>query len=245
MRKGTIMKKKIGVVPKVKFGDSSASNMVDYYYLGNNYIKRVTEAGCIPIGIAASDGWVAEELLDLCDGFLVQGGQNFSPYHFQIIHHAVTTGKRYLGICMGHQLIYAYFELRRRVEARGYTGDLVKAICRYRDEQGPDLSVLEAVPNHYSELLPRGSEDATKHDVNIVPGTLLHRVLGKDTMRIASYHHFHIPSAQKLLKINAWSAKDDGVVEGSEYGDHILGVQGHPEVDDLLPELFQFLAGEV
>ena len=34
-------------------------------------------------------------------------------------------------------------------------------------------------------------------------------------------------------------------VEGSEYGDHILGVQGHPEVDDLLPELFQFLAGEV
>ena len=53
------------------------------------------------------------------------------------------------------------------------------------------------------------------------------------------------PSAQKLLKINAWSAKDDGVVEGTEYGDNILGVQGHPEVDDLLPELFQFLAGEV
>ena len=70
-----IMKKKIGVVPKEKFGDSSTSNMVDYYYLGNNYVKRITEAGGLPIGIAASDGWVAEELLDLCDGFLVQGGQ--------------------------------------------------------------------------------------------------------------------------------------------------------------------------
>ena len=236
------MKKKIGVVPKAKFGDPSASNMMDYYYLGNNYVKRVTDAGCIPIGIAASDGWVTEELLDLCDGFLVQGGQKFSPYHFQIIHHAITKGKRYLGICMGQQLIYAYFELRRRVEARGYTGDLVKAICAYLEEQGPDLSIMEAVPNHYSELLPRGCEDATKHDVNIVPGTLLHRVLGKDTMHIASFHGWNVPPAQKLIPINAWSAKGDGVVEGVEYGDKILGVQGHPEVDDLLPELFKFLA---
>ena len=235
------MKKKIGVVPKAILGDLSKSNMSDYYNLGNNYVKRVTEAGGIPIGIAASDGWVSEELLDLCDGFLVQGGQEFSPYHFQIIHHAVTTGKRYLGICMGQQLIYVYFELRKRVEERGYTGDLVKAICEYRDEQGLDFSVMEAVPNHYSELLPRGSEDATKHDVNIVPGTLLHRVLGKDTMRIASFHYLHTPATQKLIPINAWSAKGDGVVEGTEHGDNILGVQGHPEVDDLLPELFKFL----
>ena len=34
----------------------------------------------------------------------------------------------------------------------------------------------------------------------------------------------------------------DGVVEGTEYGDNILGVQGHPEADALLPELFKFLA---
>ena len=236
------MKKKIGVVPKAILGDSSKSTMSDYYNLGNNYVKRVTEAGCIPIGIAPADGWVSEELLDLCDGFVVQGGQEFSPHHFQVIHHAVTTGKRYLGICMGQQLIYVYFEIRKRVEERGYTGDLVKAICEYRDEQGPDFSVLEAVPNHYSELLPRGSEDATKHDVNIVPGTLLHRVLGKDTMRIASFHYLHTPATQELVPISAWSAKGDGVVEGTEYGDNILGVQGHPEVDDLLPELFAFLA---
>ena len=33
----------------------------------------------------------------------------------------------------------------------------------------------------------------------------------------------------------------DGMVEGTEYGDHILGVQGHPEIDGLPPELFAFL----
>ena len=45
-----------------------------------------------------------------------------------------------------------------------------------------------------------------------------------------------------MVTINAWSARGDGVVEGTEYADHILGVQGHPEADSLLPELFEFLA---
>lgn len=61
-------------------------------------------------------------------------------------------------------------------------------------------------------------------------------------MRISSYHRLCTPPEQTLVSINARSAKGDGVVEGTEYKDHILGVQGHPEADDLLPELFSFLA---
>ena len=187
------------------------------------------------------DYWLTEEALNLCDGFIVQGGDEFYAYHFQVIHHAITHGKKYLGICLGEQLIYVYQELKRRVEVRGYEGDLVKAICAYLEEQGPDFSVQEKIPGHRSESMPRGQEDVAKHDVNIVPGTLLHRVLGRDTMRIASFHYLDTPPTQKLVTINAWSAKGDGVVEGTEYGENILGVQGHPEVDDLLPEIFAFL----
>ena len=33
-----------------------------------------------------------------------------------------------------------------------------------------------------------------------------------------------------------------GLVPKYKVGDNILGVQGHPEADALLPELFQFLA---
>ena len=51
-----------------------------------------------------------------------------------------------------------------------------------------------------------------------------------------------MPANQTLVSINAWSALGDGVVEGTEYGDNILGVQGHPEADALLPELFKYLA---
>jgi len=53
-----------------------------------------------------------------------------------------------------------------------------------------------------------------------------------------------VPPTQTLLPINAWSAKGDCVVEGVEYGENILGVQGHPEVDDLMPEFFNFLVEE-
>jgi len=238
------MGKIIGVVPAAILGDQALSNMNDYYKVCNNYAKRVLEAGCVPIGMAPVDYWLTEEALDLCDGFIVQGGDEFYAYHFQVIHHAITHGKRYLGICLGQQLIYVYLELKRRVEERGYEGDLIKAICTYLEEQGPNFSVQEKIPGHRSESMPRGNEDVAKHDVNIVPGTLLHRVLGRDTMRIASFHDLDTPPTQKLVTINAWSAKGDGVVEGTEYGENILGVQGHPEVDELLPELFRFLTEE-
>lgn len=128
------------------------------------------------------------------------------------------------------------------MEERGFSGDLVKAICAYLEEQGPDFSVQKPVADHRSEAVPRGEEDRAKHDIDIVPGTLLHRVLGRDRIRIASYHKLNTPPTQTLATINAWSAKGDCVVEGTEFGDNILGVQGHPEVDELLPELFAFLA---
>lgn len=238
------MGKLIGIAPASLIGDPEKSCMEDYYKLGNNYCKRVVEAGGIPIGLAPADNLLTEEALELCDGFLVQGGAEFYPYHFQIIHHAITRGKKYLGICLGQQLIYVYFELKRRVEARGYEGDLVKAICDYLAEQPSDFTVQKKAPNHRSKYTPRGREDTAKHDVVIVPGTLLHRVVGRASMRICSFHDLNTPADQNLVAINAWSASGDGVVEGTEYGDNILGVQGHPEADSLLPELFTFLAKE-
>lgn len=238
------MKKIIGIVPAAFVGDPNESCMNDYYKVCNNYVKRVAEAGGIPFGLSPVDKVLTEEALDLCDCFVVQGGDAFYPYHFQVIHHAVTKGKKYLGICLGEQLIYVYFELKRRVEERGYEGDLVSAIMAYLSEQGRGFSVQKKIPGHYNEKALRGMEDTVKHEVNIVPDTLLHRVLGRDTIRIASHHHLNTPPEQTLVKINAWSALGDGVVEGTEYGDNILGVQGHPEVDGLLPELFGFLIND-
>lgn len=235
------MKKVIGLVPAAFVGEPNQSCMEDYYKLGNNYSKRVAEAGGIAVGLAPVDNWLTEDALKICDAFLVQGGNEFYPYHFQVIHYAITQGKRYLGICLGQQLIYVYFEIKRRLEEQGYQGDLVEGICRYIQQQGPGFSVQKKIPDHCSKYPARGNEDAAKHNIQIVPGTLLHQVLGRETVRIASFHGLNTPPEQTLVTVNAWSGKGDGVVEGTEYGDYILGVQGHPEADDLLPELFTFL----
>lgn len=233
------MKKRIGVVPKSQLFDMSQSNMSDIYCLGNNYCKRVLEAGAIPLCVTPVDNWVPEESLAMYDGYIVQGGSDYYPYHFQIVHDAVVHHKPYLGICLGEQLIYAYFVLRQMVEEQGYQGDLVRAICSLLEERGPSFSVLQRIPGHRSASAARGSEDKAKHDVSVVPGTILHRLVGRTTIRAASFHDLNVPPSQNLLTVNAWSA--DGAVEGVEYGDHMLGVQFHPEVDNLLPEIFSFL----
>ena len=236
------MKRKIGIVPSSLVGDPNESCMKDYYRLGNNYITRVVEAGCTPIGLTPVNNHIDEAALDMCDGFLVQGGQEFFPYHFEVIHHAITHRKKYLGICLGQQLIYVYFRLRKTVEELGHTTDIPKAICDYLAAQPEGFTLQKRVSGHRSEYPARGNEDAAKHDVNIVPGTLLHRVLGRDTMRLCSFHYLSTPKEQDLVRINAWSALGDEVVEGTEYSDYVLGVQGHPEADGLLPEIFKFLA---
>lgn len=238
------MAKIIGVVPASAFTRTQTGSGIDLYKLGNSYTKRVLEAGAIPVAVTPVDNWVPQEQLTLFDGYIVQGGAEFYPYHFQIIHDAVVNHKRYLGICLGEQLLYTYFVLRKMVEEQGYEGDLVKAICDLRESRGASFSVLEKVEGHYSAATTVGNEDAAKHDVNVVPGTTLHRLVGRETIRAQSFHHLQVPPSQELVTINAWSAKGDGVVEGVEYGDNLLGIQSHPEADALLPEIFTFLTEE-
>ena len=242
MRRGrNNLKKIIGIVPKSEKFDPEQTNYKDVYYLGNNYVKRIEEAGFLPVCIAPVDGWISEDALNLCDGFIAQGGQRMRPYHFQVIHHAVANRKRYLGICLGMQLIHRYFAMRKYVLDRNLSGDICENIIDILAKQGVVAGHLERVEGHRMDPAPRGMEDAAKHNVDIVPGTMLHRLMGKSTIRGASYHNWRVKDPIDELKVNAWASDGSGTIEGIEYADNILGVQFHPEVDDLLPELFQFL----
>ena len=106
------MKKVIGILPKGVLFDMEKAATSDLYHLGNNYAKRVLEAGCIPVCLAPVDGRITQAQLDMCDGFIAQGGTQMWPYHYQVIDHCYNTGKKYLGICLGMQLIHRYFALR-------------------------------------------------------------------------------------------------------------------------------------
>jgi putative glutamine amidotransferase len=67
------------------------------------------------------------------------------------------------------------------------------------------------------------------HEITLVPGTLLHRIAGVDTMRVNSAHHQAVRAPGRFAVVNATAS--DGVIEGIEdprYG-FALGVQWHPE----------------
>ena len=231
------MKKIIGIVPK---GLQPEPGKSIGYWLGNNYVKRVTEAGGIAVCLAPVDRWIPQEQLEMCDGFIVQGGTQMWPYHFQVIHHAATTGKKLLGICLGMQLVHRYYKMLDLIAEMGLEGpaDEVMIDLFYNKEIGHNF--LHRVEGH----MRTGFADGVKHDVDIVPGTILHRLLGRDTAQGASFHNWRAEEPAPELTVNCWATDGSGTIEGLENGSNILGVQFHPEVDDLLPEIFQFLMEE-
>lgn len=232
------MKPIIGILPKGLLFDPAEDSTFDLYHLGNNYTRQVQMAGATPICLAPVDGYISPEQLELCDGFLIQGGRKMWPYHFQTVHHAFSTGKRCLGVCLGMQLIHRYYRLRRLASEQGL--ELTEAtLLSMVFEQGLERDALGSVEGHRIGGMTRQDTEPVKHSVSVVPGTQLHRLLGKEEIRAASFHNFRAVSPTQELTVNAWAP--DGTIEGVENGSNLLGVQFHPEVDDRLPQLFRFL----
>ena len=69
----------------------------------------------------------------------------------------------------------------------------------------------------------------TSHQVHIEPGTLLHRIVGEDTIDVNSAHHQAINKLGDGLIISGKSK--DGIIESIESLNHkwCIGIQWHPE----------------
>ena len=84
--------------------------------IDNTTMKSITKNNlkhlhnkCNYIGILNYDNsLINTEILDLCDGIIIQGGKDIYPYHFQILEYCIKNNIPLLGICMGHQIIGLY-----------------------------------------------------------------------------------------------------------------------------------------
>ena len=211
----------------------------DEYYFGNNYSNRIYDLGATPLGILPSDGHVSEKVLDRFDSFLLLGGHQFWPYHFQVMEHALKNEKPLLGICLGMQTICMYFKMKEMMAEQGVTGDM----CEFYYSLRPTMDTMAQPPmgrveGHLKEHI-RGHEDDTKHPVLLTPGSHIHRLLGADTIQAGTFHSFCICNPSPSIAVTGRA--EDGTIEVVEYGEKILGVQFHPEIDRKLMPIFDIL----
>lgn len=195
-----------------------------WYAVRQNYCDAVAAAGGLPIALP-HDPDRADTYLDLIDGLVVTGGAfDVDPALFGAgeRHSTVVTKDRrtafelamtrgalardmpVLGICGGQQLLHV---------ALG--GTLIQHI--------PD-AVTDALAHEQPN--PR---DEPGHTVQVVPGTLLHRIVGVTELAVNSAHHQAAADEPDGVVVNARAP--DGVIEGNEAPGYrfCLGVQWHPE----------------
>ena len=195
-----------------------------WYALRENYADAVSRAGGLPVMLPHEAG-LAEPYLDVLDGLVIAGGDfDVDPALFGATtrHETVTTKDSrtafelalaraalardapVLGICGGQQLLHVVLG-----------GTLIQHI--------PD-EVADALAHEQAN--PRTEPG---HEVAVIEGTLLHRIVGVTRMPVNSAHHQAAKDAPAGVVVNAHAP--DGVIEGIEAPSQrfCLGVQWHPE----------------
>lgn len=195
-----------------------------WYAVRENYCGAVARAGGLPV-LLPHEPERARDYLDKIDGLIVTGGafdvdpalfgdatrhakvttkERRTAFEMAVTRGALERDKPVLGICGGQQLLHVVLG-----------GRLIQHIP---DEI--DGALAHEQPN------PR---DQAGHQVEVVPGTMLHRIVGAETLDVNSAHHQAAKDQPEGVVINARAS--DGVIEGMEAPRYrfCLGVQWHPE----------------
>jgi putative glutamine amidotransferase len=194
-----------------------------WYALRQNYTAAVAAAGGLAVALP-HDAGLAEAYLDRLDGLIVTGGAfdvdpalygdaerhatvelkaDRTTAELALLKGAMARNMPVLGICGGQQLL-----------AVALGGTLIQHI--------PD-SIADALAHEQST-----SHYEPGHEVRVLPGTLLHRITGVETILVNTSHHQSVRDPGRSV-VNA--VAPDGVIEGVEDATlkFCLGVQWHPE----------------
>ena len=195
-----------------------------WYALRENYAQAVAKFAAVPLMLPYFKDCISE-YISMIDGLILAGGFFDIPpslygekinsdtvltrdirtdFEIALCNEAIKAHKPILGICAGEQLINVILG-----------GTLIQHIP---DEIENALDHEQKTPKHL-----------TSHRVDVVKGTLLHKIVECDEFEVNSTHHQAVKAVGDRVLVNAKAP--DGVIEGIESQDHpfCLGVEWHPE----------------
>lgn len=218
----------VGIVPRI---DLFLNNdpYADKYSFVNNYSKRVIEAGGIPVGLLMNDGELSYDELDLCDAFIIPGGNRIDKSIYLLLEYAHEHNKPVLGICMGMQAMVMYSVLLDE-GAKPTNRDEYRIIYDKVKSTDPVLNKLFNNSKHL-HIVTRNNIDFARHEVLFDNNSLTSELYGKEKVEGVSLHGVVVNRVGSLL--NIVGASPDGIIEAVENKDLLwIGLQYHPEVDD-------------
>lgn len=144
-----------------------------------------------------------ENILSLCDGFILPGGDTWYQLDEIVIGYAIRRDKPLLAICLGMQALSKMLSREKRI---GYDNTIKN-----------DTLINHLEPNN-----------DYVHSVIIDKNSKLYSIIGEEKIWVNSRHSYHVPELDNNL---ICARSSDGLIEGVELKDKkfIIGVQWHPE----------------
>lgn len=161
-------------------------------------------------------------VLERLDGVLLIGGGDYDPSLY---------GAERDPLCGESCLVKDQFELEltRQAVRRGVP---VLGVCRGLQTVNIALggTLYQHVPAVTGKAHQQAKGNVYWHDVDIVPGTMTERIIGRAVIATNSYHHQAADKVPACLRAGAFSR--DGIVETLESlpgGSWVFATQWHPE----------------
>lgn len=120
------MKPIIGIISRPDILPSGNKIMYVYEDIKTSVIK----SGGIPLGILSINNDFNEDIkriVDMCDGIILQGGDNFYKYDLEILKYVYDKNIPVLGICLGMQLM-GYFSEGKITNVKNHNNSYKKYV---------------------------------------------------------------------------------------------------------------------
>ena len=193
-----------------------------------DYVEGVAGAGGAPVVLPpAGDESAAEALIHSLDGLLLSGGSDLDPGYYgeePVSELGVTLPER-----DAFEMALVGLALRRGMPVFG--------ICRGMQVLNVALggTLYQDLPSQWEQDPLKHRQDTPKwqptHEVRVSEGSYIAEVMGRESVKVNSYHHQGIRDLAEGLIVTGRSS--DGVIEAVEAEDlserWLLGVQWHAE----------------